>query len=802
MTMRPCGIRVSIRAARAASSGSTSHSISNRTHQSTRQVCTNTAVSPDPKLKAENDNFSKDVNDMMRNEHPARVQTEDSQVSTVVTQNIETDSKEEVHIPLTLGVEQEASENIVESLGAQEASGEVGPEGLNTQTSPSQKSSSIRGNLLERLQGLLGRNANRSALFEYGTALKAENAPEINAQVVKMMLPGMGRNSWGTTAFESLKLSIKRGYQIPVGTLNCGFHAMSRVGMAKEIEEVLDSMWANPSETNPNATSYNYLIAAYVYKGNVDNAFNVLNDMKKHLVYPTFATYHALIAGCLRRRDPRRAYQTLIAVERQRFDISAMTIAQVMVASAANDDYDHVLHLLSKFEECLPMYGTELHRIAEQRNLYRMTTAERTTKGDREILRGDPKPEIGALSEVLHCAFRGGRADLASRAWMLLEEHYPQYEPPASLWYCLIGAYAGAGEFSKAIDFVGVMRERGLQPSMKDLDMALTRSLSFDVGAIDEQFFRLCDRFDGKEGSSGNNAKPEKYVSAKSEQTTHEGDLTSNTAEAMDSSNDEIGVPQEDATANEASDGSSPTTETPDAAFGEDVLRSDVQTTNLDIFADRIPTSVGIDELNCIMAACSAAQDLDRAFQTYDEIGSRFKLERNVDTYNALLEGCVQTRRIGGGMRVVQEMENLGIPISGYTLHLVARMFLRAGRQDDLLQRLRKATDEEAEISIQTYQMVLRQLCKANMYDKAAQLLEQGISDGYNVSAMTGRFDMNTARTLKAIASGEPLPGNEENSVSEEHFDEEAEDLDDMAADGSEEPTSSTNSEDAIAEKQ
>ena len=44
---------------------------------------------------------------------------------------------------------------------------------------------------------------------------------------------------------------------------------------------------------------------------------------------------------------------------------------------------------------------------------------------------------------------------------------------------------------------------------------------------------------------------------------------------------------------------------------------------------------------NCVMAACSQAGDLPRTFETFEALGD-LGLEPDIDSYNAVLAGCVR----------------------------------------------------------------------------------------------------------------------------------------------------------------
>lgn len=599
----------------------------------------------------------------------------------------------------------------------------------------------------DRLGSLLRSGNPRTALWQYSSALKVPGCPMIDETVIKIMLPILGRSGWAPSALDTLKLAIDRDYNLGTGMYNCGLHAVSRSADVISVTNIISSMWQLPKESHPSATSYNYLIGAYMYRGSVDGAFDVLNEMKKHLIYPTFATYHALIVGCLRRRDSQRAYTTLLAVERQRFDVSAMTIAQVMVASAHNDDFDNVRDLLDKFELALPRYVAEVHRMAEGRDVYRLNTRERTTKEERAIMRGSPKLEIGAISAVLHCAFRGGVPDIAMRAWALMEQTYPDFEPPASFWYCMIGAFAGAGDFGAAMDVLGVMREKGVPSTLKDLEMALIRSMAGDVSKIDEQYYRLVDRLEGR-------PLQEQSQDENSEAGAHEQEgLKTKPAvtdtEAAGSAN--IGAVESDVQPTSEAESSAENV-AEEEGDGEEKAASSVlgrDAHHLQMLRNKWrPTTVGLEELNCIIAACSAALDLERAFQTYDEVGRRFGLEKNEDTFNALLEGCVQSKHIQGGLSILDEMATNNLRISRHTLHLACRLLVRSGQPDSILERIATAVDAGDTVLPSTYQMMVRHFLRASDVKRAKRIVELGQMSGYGEKTLTGRLDYDMVNLL------------------------------------------------------
>eukprot|EP00171_Calliarthron_tuberculosum_P016845 IDg16845t1 len=273
----------------------------------------------------------------------------------------------------------------------------------------------------------------RAVLQDEGSALLTEKS-------IRLMLPVMARNAWFETVKDTLQVADQR--DIPLNTLlyNCALFAMTRTGDLKGMHATFERMRVGDSvSTRPNATSYNLLIAAHFYQGSIDEAFAVLQQMKAANIYPTIATYQTLVSGCLRRRDYRRAYQTLVAIEQQGMNVSAMTVAQVLHFAAHDDNYDQILRLLSKLDTLMPLYSNDIDRISAKRSSYSQKIV-RTSEHYRESVRGAPRLELSTMSSIMHSAFRGGRPDVAIRAWGLLSDSYPDYKHPADHWYSMIGA--------------------------------------------------------------------------------------------------------------------------------------------------------------------------------------------------------------------------------------------------------------------------------------------------------------------------------------------------------------------------
>lgn len=627
--------------------------------------------------------------------------------------------------------------------------------------------------LVARLEELV-KTSTLNAMLLFRAVLEEKKSPLLTKESIHIMLPVMARNAWFQTVKDTLHVADENGIMLNTLLYNCALFAMTRTGDLKGMHETLERMKSSDSNsTRPNATSYNLLIAAHFYQGSIDEAFAVLQQMKTANIYPTIATYQTLVSGCLRRRDYRRAYQTLVAIEQQGMNVSAMTVAQVLYFAAHDDSYDQIMRLLSKLDNLMPLYSGDIDRISAKRSSYSQKIF-RTSEHYRESERGAPRLEIATINAIMHSAFRGGRPDVAVRAWRVLTESYPDFQPTADHWYSMIGALAHAGNFAAAFDAVGHMREAGYTPRVQDLMNMLIRPLSADVDKVDEMYFHLVERLEGRD-SVPETLSPETFEDGaienpdavvESEQVTqdfvaeNETELhaaeTTDSAELSDVTTEDTGVTTENSDV--TTENSAELSEEADAGaaqvdndadhvslskeIGIEDLDAELQMGTYTVpWADKRRAEVTITELNCVIRACALAGDLDRAFQTYDEACGRLGLTRNEDTLNALLEGCVQTRHVRGGVRIVEEARRDGTLMTLETLHLATRLYLRAGRGDDAFALLREASDEGIGITARTWQMLARHLARAGAFDDSAECVQLATKQGYRENAVRPRGD-------------------------------------------------------------
>eukprot|EP00850_Spirogloea_muscicola_P012891 SM000085S23241 [mRNA] locus=s85:248234:251351:- [translate_table: standard] len=65
--------------------------------------------------------------------------------------------------------------------------------------------------------------------------------------------------------------------------------------------------------------------------------------------------------------------------------------------------------------------------------------------------------------------------------------------------------------------------------------------------------------------------------------------------------------------------------------------------------------------VNCVVAGCGALRDMDRAVQTFDEIGQLFQLIPNVHSYTALVDGYGRVKQAGEALKMFQAIKANGL---------------------------------------------------------------------------------------------------------------------------------------------
>lgn len=589
------------------------------------------------------------------------------------------------------------------------------------------------------------------AVYLFKALLESPNSDIITTNVLRVVMPAMSRLGWNVTIFHALDFAHEKGMDLITPIVNMGLKGLMRSGDTDEMRVIIERMWKGPKRNQPDAATYNCLIGAYFFKGQVDDAYDVLKEMKNHMIFPVWNTYQLLISGCLRSGEPRRAMETLLAVERDAsFTMNAPLLAQVITMAAEDDDMSAVSQLVPRFEASLIPYEGDVLDLAERRPAYRLKGSDGMMGENQETqtaqTRGTPGLEISAIMACLRAGYRGSRPDICEKSMQWFAEMYPEMEVPVSAWYCLVGSYATSGNFTAAFDVLSRMRRSGVQPALQDLNEALIKPLAVDLNVVDEQYYRLADIL-----------RPEE-AAARIAGQKGDGDASAKESSSKDSvSADVADGPSEDGGAEKSADA------TPAAklsftqellglrdANGDEVSRRELSADP--VFEKDEERTIGVEEFNCIIAACSMVGDLHRAFHTFDE-AQRLGFVGNVDTYNALLNGCLSDKHYAGGIRVAEEMRESGVTWNGETVLLLVRLCIRCGRFDDARAWLVKAVDEGVPVGSVAFQTMAKKLMRLGRLDDLREIVSLGERIGLSSTAVLARIENSFLKDLPLLAT-------------------------------------------------
>lgn len=576
----------------------------------------------------------------------------------------------------------------------------------------------------------------------FSTALDADDPKLVTTEVFWKAMPALVDLKYSDLIQKSLLFVQRHNILLPATVFNCALGGLMREGKYEDVRSGIEHMWTLPPRSQPNATSYNQLIGAYFYKGKVEEAYDVLNDMKNKMIYPNWATYHSLIAGCICQLETQRAFETLLAVEEQNFKMSALTIGQLLVMCADANDIPAAMQLVPRFLSAVPRYSKEVEVIANRKS-YDVSAAN--SEGEDMVSRGTPKLEISGIMSLMRAGFRNANPELAEMGMDMFSRWYEDSSIPISAWYCLVGAYAASKEFTSAFDVLSRMRKCGVEPSLRDLKEMLVKPLSADMEVLDKQYYRLISVL--KPSQDVSSGQSQSSVDMDSAEPASQEVLASD-ALPLEGSDHGVENSSDESSANGPDNPGVPSCSLKDAR-GEDVPSAS-SSGFIPVTLPIEERTAGIAELNTIIAACSAVGDLDRAFHTYDE-ANRLGLALNTDTFNALIAGCINDGHYVGGIRVAEELRESGVPFDGETIYMLVRLCIRCGKFAAAKDWILFAQEEKIALTSSVFQTVVRKLMQLGRLADVRTVLAIAEQCGVSSLAVLARVDKDSLHHLHLL---------------------------------------------------
>merc|ERR1719453_1487245 len=114
--------------------------------------------------------------------------------------------------------------------------------------------------------------------------------------------------------------------------------------------------------------------------------------------------------------------------------------------------------------------------------------------------------------------------------------------------------------------------------------------------------------------------------------------------------------------------------------------------------------------------------DMQKAFSLLEQIKQDAHLKPDEIMYNSLLDGCAQSNLVDEGLRLVEEMQSLGVSPSNFTLSILVKLLNRARRLEQafaIVEEITKKYNFRPNVHVYTN---LVQACVSN------QQLKRGVS--------------------------------------------------------------------------
>ncbi|KAL5553645.1 hypothetical protein UlMin_041046 [Ulmus minor] len=150
------------------------------------------------------------------------------------------------------------------------------------------------------------------------------------------------------------------------------------------------------------------------------------------------------------------------------------------------------------------------------------------------------------------------------------------------------------------------------------------------------------------------------------------------------------------------------------------------------------PPYKSVAALNCIILGCANIWDLDRAYQTFEAIGS-FGLTPDINSYNALMYAFGKLKKTSDASRVFEHMQSLGIKPNATSYSLLVDAHLINRDQNAALSLIDDMVNDSFEPSKETLKKIRRRCIREMDYE----------SDDW-VDSLAKRFNIRMGRNARS----------------------------------------------------
>merc|ERR1719164_308345 len=124
------------------------------------------------------------------------------------------------------------------------------------------------------------------------------------------------------------------------------------------------------------------------------------------------------------------------------------------------------------------------------------------------------------------------------------------------------------------------------------------------------------------------------------------------------------------------------------------------------------------------------AGDIQTGFSILEQMKRDTRLKPDEIMYNSLLDGCAQNNLTDEGLRLLEEMQNEGVPPSNFTLSLLVKLMNRARRLDRAFSLVEEITQKyRFQPNVHVYANLIQACASNQQLERGVTVLEQMIKE-------------------------------------------------------------------------
>jgi pentatricopeptide repeat protein len=424
-----------------------------------------------------------------------------------------------------------------------------------------------------------------------------------------------------------------------------------------------------------NVVSYNTILKAYVKKGQIGEAQELLREMASHGLSASKVTYHELLNAMVTNRDKKSTWRLLDEMREAGLTINSVTcsiLLKSLTDRSSAAEVQKTMGLLDTLEEQVD-----------------------------EVL----------FSSVIEACIRIKQVHFLSEMIQRIRARGDFVALTAPTYGSMIKAFGQAGQISQILELWAEMESRGVQPTQITLG-CMTEALvrCGEAQKAWDLIHKLQQQQHSQQDEEAATANTVMYT------TVLKGFAAAKHIDNVFAVHDEMlkhGVPCNTITYNTILDACAKCC----TMFrAEQVLKS----------MRAASVQPDIITYSTIVKGYCMEGDIDKALVVLKEMRSEKTLQPDEITYNSFLDGCAKQHRVDEALAALDEMQAAGVRPSNYTLSILVKLLGRVRRLNQAFTLLEDlSAKHKFKPNVQVYTCLMQACIQNRKLDRALALHDQ-----------------------------------------------------------------------------